>query len=756
MQKRIFWLTAGALCVMALALAASSASAAKPRSAPIRLLAGTFNPSQGETLSLEPDLIAPDAEASASGYFILQFKGAVREHWKQQLATQGVEFLDYIPDNAFKVRMNVAQANGAKQSPNVGWVGAFQPGYKLSPDLKRGAQNAYTVRIEEGANVAAAVAAIQATGAQISGGDEDILHLSASSEQVNAIAHVADVAWIENYVLPIKHNEYGGGVIIGANTANSNGYDGSTQIAAVADTGLGDGTPAGAHPDIPVARIVAINNWPGKADICFATVQDDGARDVDSGHGTHTSGSVLSDGGASGEGKGVAPAAKLVFQASENWATLTPLCQSAGEPTAGYFLTGLPDKLKKLFQQAYSAGARVHSNSWGSSVAGDYTANSRQVDQFVWKKRDMTVTFSNGNSGVDNNNDGVVDLGSVGAPATAKNVISVGASENDRQGHWECDTSLGYQSHDLYQPNKTCNDMGGQNILGTAGQRWGFTANPLKDDVSAGNAEQMAPFSSRGPADDGRIKPDLVAPGTWILSASQNLYQEGYGDPINPKLGDYAWDGWGMPRNEFYKYMGGTSMSNPLLAGAAVLVRDYYQKEHSLNASAALVKATLINSAHDELDENNDGANDNDFPIPNNHEGWGRVDVAAATDGQRKFVEEGAGLATKAKKNFTYNVGAGATFKVTLVWSDYPSTEVAALNLVNNLNLVVISPSGKKYKGNLFANGWSKTGGKADKVNNVENVFIQSAESGAWRVQVKGSNVPYGPQPFALVVSGTQ
>jgi hypothetical protein len=70
------------------------------------------------------------------------------------------------------------------------------------------------------------------------------------------------------------------------------------------------------------------------------------------------------------------------------------------------------------------------------------------------------------------------------------------------------------------------------------------------------------------------------------------------------------------------------------------------------------------------------------------------------------------------------------------------------------LDLLVISPSGVKYKGNVFANGWSKVKGKADVLNNVENVYIQSAEAGTWTVRVTGANVPYGPQPFALVVLG--
>jgi hypothetical protein len=264
----------------------------------------------------------------------------------------------------------------------------------------------------------------------------------------------------------------------------------------------------------------------------------------------------------------------------------------------------------------------------------------------------------------------------------------------------------------------------------------------------------MASWSSRGPTDDSRIKPDVVAPGTWILSGFSERYQEGYGDPVNPQNGIYQWDGWGMPRNIAYKHMGGTSMSNPLAAGAATVVRDYYNKAFSYNASAALVKATIINSAVDMLDENNDGANDNDFPIPNNHEGWGRVNVANATDGSYLYVDNTAGLSTSGSVNYAYTAPGGAPFKVSLVWSDYPSTASASINLVNDLDLVVTSPTGAIYRGNVFSGGWSQTGGSADRRNNVENVYVQSAAVGNWTVQVSGFNVPNGPQPFALVVDG--
>ncbi|MCP4166076.1 MAG: S8 family serine peptidase [Chloroflexi bacterium] len=211
-------------------------------------------------------------------------------------------------------------------------------------------------------------------------------------------------------------------------------------------------------------------------------------------------------------------AVSLVFQSTENYATVTRFCARSFGYVDGYYLTGLPDDLSDLFGQAYNAGARIHSNSWGSSVSGDYTSDSVTTDQFMWNNPDMLITFSSGNARVDANTNGVVDNDSIGSPATAKDVLAVGASENERPDNFACDTGLTYTSQDAYQSGETCTSMAGTrtNILGTVGARWGFTAVPLNSDLTAGNKEQMAPFSSRGPTDDGRIKPDVVAPGTWM------------------------------------------------------------------------------------------------------------------------------------------------------------------------------------------------------------------------------------------------
>lgn len=737
------WFAACLAVVLAL-LFVNQAAAQRPGNdgpAAIRLQAGTFVPGHSERPDLPPGLEIARYTAGVSGYYIVQFDGAAGDAARIALSDAGADVLNYVPDNAFKVRMTPATARAVEGLVGVGWVGIFHPAYKLSARLTRDGTRLYRLRVENGADFDTAADAVLDSGAEIiREGGNGILVL-ADAAILDELARVLDVAWVEDFQFHERFNEYAGGVIMRGDSALTSGYDGSTQTVAVADTGLGDGTKSGAHADIPASRIAEIFDWPSANNSRCWSARTDGARDVDSGHGSHTAVSAVGDGGPGGEGQGTAPAADLVMQTVEDFLDFKGLC--ALSYPDGYYLNGIPLDLHELYQEAYDAGARVHSNSWGSAVAGAYTADSVNTDDFVWNNPDILITYSAGNEGIDGNSDALVDHDSIGSPATAKNVLTVGASENDRGGDYGCDNGIA-----------TC---GGQNDLGTYGESWpsDFPAGALASDAIAGNQEQMAAFSSRGPTDDGRIKPDVVAPGTWVLSGYSSEYQEFYGGSTNPRNGLYQWDGWGLPRNANYKYMGGTSMANPLAAGAAAVVRDFYQKTDTVNASAALVKATLINSAVDLLDENNDGANDNDFPIPNMHEGWGLIDLAAATDGGHLYVDNAVGVDNSACAIHDFAVTTGSSpFKATLVWTDRPSTEAALSNLVNDLDLTVTG-GGATYQGNNFSGGWTPAGSAdADQVNNVENVYVQSAGTGTWSVQVCANSIPQGPQPFALVVDG--
>ena len=84
--------------------------------------------------------------------------------------------------------------------------------------------------------------------------------------------------------------------------------------------------------------------------------------------------------------------------------------------------------------------------------------------------------------------------------------------------------------------------------------------------------------------------------------------------------------------------------------------------------------------------------------------------------------------------------------KVTLTWTDHPGP-----GLINNLNLIVTVPNGKRYYGNVFEEPFDS---KLDSTNNVEIVFIENPTPGRYKIEVIASNVPEGPQNFALVCSG--
>jgi hypothetical protein len=322
----------------------------------------------------------------------------------------------------------------------------------------------------------------------------------------------------------------------------------------------------------------------------------------------------------------------------------------------------------------------------------------------------MVILFAAGNGGIDLDANGVIDPDSIDSPGTAKNCITMGATEG-------------------YRP------VGGAS--GTYGNYWpsDYPVSPIYDDQVADSAVGMAAFSGRGPCNDGRLKPDICAPGTNIISCRSHAVTAGVL--------------WGV-YNADYLYSGGTSMSTPLTAGAAALVREYYRTHRSHTPSAALIKATLINGACEIYPGQYGSGTWREIPTlrPNNAEGWGRLDLKSSvmpdTPRTVEFQDIGAGLSTGQSLFYSYPVLGSAPFKVTLVWTDYPASTSAQKALVNDLDLTVRLPDGSVISGN----------GTTDRLNNVEGVDVEMPAIGTYTVTVNAYNVPSGPQPFALVVSG--
>ena len=353
----------------------------------------------------------------------------------------GGAIFDYVPDFAFIVRMDNTAHTAVMALPEVVWVGPYQPAYKLSPDLAgRSGMLDLVVQTFPDAAITDLSGQMGASGAQVA---------DASASEAGGADPLADrrrptggpgehpgraldrailrAGALQRCRARQRHHGRGDGL-------DNLGLYGQGQIVAVADTGLDTGNLGTLHQDFLGSPDRLLEHQPhrrhlrpGDAATTGAIAAGNGKAVInEGGHGTHVSGSVLGNGCRSGSSglpdyagsyAGLAPQAGLVMQ-------------SVMDSSCG--LGGLPADLNTLFSQARNAGARIHTNSWGAAVAGQYTTDSRNTDLFTWNNKDATILFSAGNEGIDANRDGFIDFDSIGAPGTAKNAITVGASENNR------------------------------------------------------------------------------------------------------------------------------------------------------------------------------------------------------------------------------------------------------------------------------------------------------------------------------------
>jgi subtilisin family serine protease len=691
----------------------------------IRLLGSTFVPSSGQGLAASLELDANDlpAELRAQAQYLVQFQGPILAAWRDELEKTGAVILDYIPDYAYKVTLGSASPEQLQNLPGVVWVGPFLSTYRTSPQLDSFGQQIVRVEMDHD-EVDSFLSALPDLDATLIGRDGRTLVVQIDAARLGDLARLEGVAWIGPLQVPRPNNDVAAGEIQ-ANRAWALGYLGDGQTINITDSGLDTGTDypqisGDMHLDLD-NRVSHLRSWPisGLYDgLLNNPGANDGAADLDSGHGTHVAGSAVGNGACSG-GRylGMAPHGQLTFQAVEQYCDFNALGIAEGF-SDGYWVLGIPADLGTLYSEAYNWGARVQSNSWSLGEPGSYTMGSQQTDRFVWEHRDMVMVYAVGNDGQDANRDGFIDPVSVLPPATAKNIIAVGATENRRP---TLSPLPPYQNYEQFS---------------------GLVVDPFRNDPM-GNAgiDGLAAFSGRGPTKDGRLAPHVVAPGTWIAS-TRSSRALGQGWPSNSALDS----------DPHYVYMGGTSMSAPMVAGAATLVRQSYQSRGHM-PSAALVKATLIQSATDIPGQYASPSNEAG-PIPNYGEGWGAVNVERAVAPAGRYVDQVSALQTGELARYTYPaLSSSSPAKITLVWTDYPAAVQSAVQLVNDLDLEVTTPDGKVYRGNVFSGGLSTTGGSADRLNNVECVYLPSAQVGNYSVTVQGHNVPQGPQNFALLVT---
>lgn len=671
----------------------------------------------------------------ATGYGLVQFE-ADRGDAAERLRKAGMEVIAYQPDNAWLVRWNAQQKALAAGISGVRFAGDYTAEMKLAPALLRpGTMSVDVFRLADGAlsspgiglevigfpqtsprALAAAVAKFVPEARRVESRDGAgwaslTIWLPESRLQtaIERLAGVRDIYLIDvgrrlewhniDSVEPIQANTESGDTPPSATPIWNQGLIGAGQVVAVMDSGLDNNEDwfvtqdNGAGPNTaltdgvsPIPPAIGVAHPDRKV---FAYWVQPGATAFDNNeactptsprtgfHGTHVAGTVAADRLATAtptvpaydDGDGMAPNAQILFQ-------------DIGNDNSGCL--AISDLFGTL-QQAAAGGASIHTNSWGSDARGAYTSTSATVDAFSRSEQASLVLFSAGNSGPGSD--------TIGAPATAKNALTVGA-------------------------------------------------------LLHGNSTSVVSFSSRGPTDDGRTKPDIQAPGTSIRSAAGDTINDGNIEPgqLTPKSG--------------------TSMSTPTVAGATAMLRQYFTEgfyptgartaQDADPPTGALMKAALLNGTLAEPA----------FNVPSNDYGWGRVwlDNNLFFDGDPRYLRfwdrvNEAGLSTGDTHDYSIDVASGEELRITLVWTDVAAAPGAGVTLVNDLDLQVTAPGGTTFLGNVFSASESTTGGTFDRANNVEQVLLTNPGAGSYDISVIGQSIPgdgsllSDRQGYALVLS---
>ena len=562
---------------------------------------------------------------------LFRFRGPIQPEWRAMLVERGLEIVDYIPNYTYLVygdanSIDALQTVSMEANSPVEWDGDYKDEYRLSPDVFASAKNngirnlkpdQFQVQLykDPSAN-AETMKLIDSIRTTPISGQQEIMHyvnfvVGLDSNGLQVVASRSDVISIHGYSEPRKLDERQDIILAGNLTGNtptpgdylaylaSKGFsqeqfDASNFAVDISDSGVDNATPA--SPNQFVLR--RLGDPAGASRYIYSRIEGTptpgGTLEACDSHGNLNASIIMgyvpsgppfnafphADSSLFRYGLGVAPFVKLGSSVIFDPANFTH-----------------PD-FSSLQSDAYNDGSRISSNSWGETT-NTYNADAQAYDALVRDaeprgsdfpadgNQEMVIVFAAGNNGTAGSN-------TVEAPGTAKNVITVGASEN-------------VQSF-----------LGGVDRCGIG-------------DAGADSALDIAAFSSRGPTSDGRSKPDIVLPGTHVSgTVAQNTASpnpvSGTGNMLTCFTAGGVCGGpspslfWPL-NQQWYTASAGTSHSTPAVAGLAALIRQDFINRSLKPPSPAMTKGIIMNSARYMTGT---GANDT---LPSNSQGMGLANL---------------------------------------------------------------------------------------------------------------------------------
>ncbi|OFZ27557.1 MAG: hypothetical protein A3D92_08015, partial [Bacteroidetes bacterium RIFCSPHIGHO2_02_FULL_44_7] len=606
------------------------------------------------------------------GHILIQLTKELDEIMKVQLSRFGVELLEYIPSNTWKANIFAKSVVSAKSLDFVYAMGDIHPADKfptsildngLSPrSLNRDGTATIQVSFYKGITFNRAqeiLAKLIGFTEQLDFITENIVIITIPQENIQSLSELDDVKWIEDSPTPKKADNATAAALSKVDIIQSSPYNlaGSTIKIGEWDSGAVQSD----HPDFG-GRVTIVDN---------VSISD---------HATHVAGTIIGSGQGNSNAKGMAPAATLY---SHNY-------------------NG--DVLAEMASAVSIYGISISNNSWGFIVGWD--DNYYRDSKWVWFGESGSAKDSNFgkyNPTSQSWDQKVIDT----------NLIIVKGAGNDREDTGDT-TQSGHHhfgdSNTLYTDyHPPDGDYDSIPFLGCA-----------KNIITVGavdDARGMSTFSSWGPCDDGRIKPDIVANGVGLTST--------------------------LPTNTYYS-ASGTSMSTPVVTGATALIIQRYKDKFETYPTPHMIKALIVNSA---ADLGNAG--------PDYSYGWGLLDAKAAMDlidGGSSYLRDSS-VSNGETEEYSVTVPSSTSvFKVTTVWTDPAGTPGAAYARVNDVDIELVDPVGNIYKPwklDLSNPSASATSG-INMVDNVEQVLVNYPQAGNWTVRIKGSSIQ-GSQAYAMV-----